>query len=72
MARVHPRRGEVADLLDAGRRHPTRALEDRALAKLDKINARIRDLETSRTPVADVVGTGCDSLTNCTCLTALR
>ncbi|CUU59371.1 DNA-binding transcriptional regulator, MerR family [Parafrankia irregularis] len=59
---------EVADLLDTGRRrHPAGALKERALAKLDEINSRIRDLETIRAALVGVVEAGCDSLTDCTC-----
>jgi DNA-binding transcriptional MerR regulator len=59
---------EVADLLAAGRRrHPTGAFRHHALAKLDEINARIRDLETISTALAGVVEAGCDSLTDCAC-----
>ncbi|OAA20104.1 putative transcriptional regulator [Frankia sp. EI5c] len=59
---------EVADLLDTGRRrHSSGALKERALAKLDEINTKIRDLETIRAALSGVVEAGCDSLTHCTC-----
>ncbi len=59
---------EVAELLASGRRrHPTGALRERAVAKLDEINTRIEHLETIRTALAGVIEAGCDSLTHCTC-----
>ncbi|WP_322755262.1 MerR family transcriptional regulator [Frankia sp. Cas3] len=59
---------EVAELLDSGRRcHPTGALRERAVVKLDEINTRIEHLETIRTALAGVIEAGCDSLTHCTC-----
>jgi DNA-binding transcriptional MerR regulator len=58
---------EVADLLDAGRRHPTPDLRQRAIDKITEIDARIADLTAIRTTLAEVVDARCDSLTNCTC-----
>ncbi|MBX6389103.1 MAG: LLM class flavin-dependent oxidoreductase [Frankia sp.] len=59
---------EVAELLDTGRRrHAGVDLAERALAKLDEVNARIRDLEAIRSVLTAVVEAGCDSLTDCTC-----
>ncbi|MBL7502426.1 MerR family transcriptional regulator [Frankia sp. CNm7] len=59
---------EVAELLDAGRRrHPTGALKEHALSKLNEIESRIRDLETIRSALLGVVEAGCDSLTDCSC-----
>jgi DNA-binding transcriptional MerR regulator len=59
---------EVAELLDAGRRsHPTGALRERAVTKLDEIDTKIGHLQTIRDALAGVVEAGCDSLTDCTC-----
>jgi DNA-binding transcriptional MerR regulator len=59
---------EVAELLAAGRRrHPTGALKQRAVAKIDAIDMKIEQLRTIRDALAGVVEAGCDSLTDCTC-----
>ncbi|OHV20502.1 MerR family transcriptional regulator [Parafrankia soli] len=59
---------EVAELLDtARRRHPTGALKERTVAKLDEINTKIEHLATIRTALTTVIDAGCDSLTHCTC-----
>jgi DNA-binding transcriptional MerR regulator len=59
---------EIADLLDAGRhRHHTgRGLQQRAVAKLAEIDARLANLTVIRHALAEVVAAGCDDLTNCT------
>lgn len=60
--------GEVAELLDTGRRgHPTPDLLARAQAKIAEVEAKIADLTTIRTSLKQVVAAGCDSLTHCTC-----
>ncbi|ONH32638.1 MerR family transcriptional regulator [Pseudofrankia asymbiotica] len=47
---------EVAELVDAGRRrHPTGALKERAVAKLDEIDTKIGHLQTIRDVLAGVV-----------------
>ncbi|WP_433215607.1 MerR family transcriptional regulator [Dactylosporangium sp. CS-047395] len=58
---------EVAELLDAGRRHPTPDLRDRAIAKIAEVDAKIADLMAIRNTLTEVVDARCDSLTNCTC-----
>lgn len=58
---------EVADLIAAGRRHPTPDLRQRAIDKLAEIDARIAALQAIRGTLAEVVQARCDSLTNCTC-----
>lgn len=59
---------EVAELLDAGRRrHPAPDLRQRAIDKIDEIDAKIADLQVIRTALSQVVDARCDSLTNCTC-----
>ncbi|WP_214400970.1 MerR family transcriptional regulator [Pseudonocardia lacus] len=58
---------EVADLLDAGRRHPAPDLQQRARAKLVEVEARMADLASIRDGLLQVVRARCDSLTNCTC-----
>jgi DNA-binding transcriptional MerR regulator len=59
---------EVAALIDAGRRrHPAPDLRQRALDKIDEIDARIADLQVIRTALSQVVDARCESLTNCTC-----
>ncbi|WP_030437212.1 MerR family transcriptional regulator [Actinoplanes subtropicus] len=58
---------EVADLLAAGRRHPTPDLRQRAIDKIAEIDARIADLTAIRGTLTAVVDARCDSLTNCTC-----
>ncbi|WP_405765149.1 MerR family transcriptional regulator [Streptomyces sp. NBC_01538] len=58
---------EVAELLEAGRRHgrPVAGLQDRAAAKLAEVDAKIADLTTIRTALATAVEAGCDDLTVC-------
>ncbi|MFC0527624.1 MerR family transcriptional regulator [Phytohabitans kaempferiae] len=59
---------EVAELLETGRRrHPSPDLRQRAVAKIDQIDAKIADLTAMRDALAQVVSANCDSLTNCTC-----
>ena len=58
---------EVADLLDAGRRHPSPDLRERAVGKIAEIDQKIADLTTIRASLTEVVDARCDSLTNCTC-----
>ncbi|WP_238011961.1 MerR family transcriptional regulator [Dactylosporangium sp. AC04546] len=59
---------EVADLLDAGRRHhPTPDLRERALDKIAEIDRRMADLAAIRSTLTEIVDARCDSLTNCTC-----
>jgi DNA-binding transcriptional MerR regulator len=58
---------EVAELLDTGRRHQTPDLRQRAIVKIDEIDAKIADLTAIRGALAEVVDARCDSLTNCTC-----
>jgi DNA-binding transcriptional MerR regulator len=60
--------GEVAELLDTGRRrHPTADLRQRASDKIAEIDAKIADLTAIRSTLTEVVDARCDSLTNCTC-----
>jgi DNA-binding transcriptional MerR regulator len=60
--------GEVAELLEAGRRrHPGPDLRQRAIGKLAEIDERIADLTVIRGALRRVVDARCDSLTNCTC-----
>jgi MerR family transcriptional regulator, mercuric resistance operon regulatory protein len=60
--------GEVAELLDAGRRpHVSGALHQRAVAKLAEIDRKIAHLHAIRGTLAEVVAARCDSLTDCTC-----
>ena len=60
--------GEVAELIDAGRRrHPAPDLRQRAIGKIAEIDARIADLAVMRAALSQVVEARCDSLTNCTC-----
>lgn len=60
--------GEVAELIDAGRRrHPAPDLRQRAIDKIAEIDARIADLAVMRAALSQVVEARCDSLTNCTC-----
>jgi MerR family transcriptional regulator, mercuric resistance operon regulatory protein len=60
--------GEVADLLDAGRRrHPSPDLRERAIDKIAEIDRKIADLTAIRTTLTEVVDARCDSLTHCTC-----
>ncbi|KUL21048.1 MerR family transcriptional regulator [Streptomyces regalis] len=59
---------EVAELLEAGRhRHgrPVAGLQERAAAKLAEVDAKIADLTTIRTALAEAVEAGCDDLTVC-------
>lgn len=58
---------EVAELLEAGRGHPTPGLRDRAVDKLAEIDRKLADLATIRDTLAQVVAARCDSLTACTC-----
>jgi MerR family mercuric resistance operon transcriptional regulator len=59
--------GEVAELLETSRRHPTPDLQRRAADKIAEIDAKIGDLTVMRDTLAQVVAARCDSLTNCTC-----
>ncbi|MEV6299241.1 MerR family transcriptional regulator [Actinoplanes sp. NPDC051861] len=60
--------GEVAELLDTGRRrHPSADLRRRAIDKIAEIDQKIADLTAIRTTLTEVVDARCDSLTNCTC-----
>ena len=62
------RTGEVADLLDTGRRrHAAPDLRERAIGKIAEIDQKIADLTTIRASLTEVVDARCDSLTNCTC-----
>jgi DNA-binding transcriptional MerR regulator len=58
---------EVAGLLEAGpHRHRTdRGLQTHARAKLAEVDARIRDLQTTRATLAEALEAGCDDLTAC-------
>lgn len=59
---------EVAELIEVGRhRHGRRApgLQVRAAAKLDEVDAKIRDLELIRTALRSAVDAGCDDLMAC-------
>ena len=59
---------EVADLLDASRRrHPTPDLHERAARKLAEVDEKLRDLQTIRESLQQVIAARCDSLTHCTC-----
>jgi DNA-binding transcriptional MerR regulator len=59
---------EVAELLDTGRRrHPTRDLQQRAIAKLAEVEQKITHLNAIRQALTDLIAAHCDSLTNCTC-----
>ncbi|WP_088312792.1 MerR family transcriptional regulator [Kineosporia sp. R_H_3] len=59
---------EIADLLATGRRaHPTPDLQDRARAKLDEIDHKLRDLTLIRDTLNQVIAADCDSLTACSC-----
>jgi DNA-binding transcriptional MerR regulator len=53
---------EIAVLL--GRRRSD--LHGKAVAKLAELEAKIQDLDATRTRLAAVVAAGCDDLTNCT------
>jgi DNA-binding transcriptional MerR regulator len=57
---------EIRGLLD---RHgdAAGAVTDRARAKLIEIDRRIADLQAVRDALTQVVSSGCDSLTECTC-----
>ncbi|MFE9880156.1 MerR family transcriptional regulator [Streptomyces sp. NPDC005784] len=59
---------EVAELLEAGRhRHGRRmpGLQEKAADKLAEIDARIADLNTIRSALADAMNAGCDDLSVC-------
>ncbi|WP_165984172.1 MerR family transcriptional regulator [Streptomyces sp. YIM 98790] len=59
---------EVAELLETGRHRHGRAvpgLQERAKAKLSEVDARIADLTTIRSALADAVAAGCDDLAAC-------
>jgi DNA-binding transcriptional MerR regulator len=59
---------EVAELLETGRhRHgrPVAGLQERAVAKLAEVDAKIADLTTIRTALAGAVEAGCDDLIAC-------
>lgn len=59
---------EVAELLEAGRRHHGRdggGLQDRAAGKLAEIDARIADLRVIRASLVQAVEAGCDDLAVC-------
>lgn len=59
---------EVAELLETGRhRHgrPVAGLQERAKAKLAEVDAKISDLTTIRSALADAVAAGCDDLSAC-------
>lgn len=59
---------EVAELLDAGAGARARpALRDRASTKLAEIDAKIADLMSMRSVLAEVVDAGCDDLADCSC-----
>lgn len=53
---------EVADLIEAGRRH---GLQDRAREKLAEVDQRIADLTTIRANLAAALAAGCDDLHQC-------
>jgi len=58
--------GEVADLLEAGkRRGRTTRLQDRAREKLLEVEARMADLETIRDNLVAAIAAGCDDLHVC-------
>ncbi len=58
--------GEVADLLEAGkRRGRTTRLQDRAREKLLEVEARMADLETIRDNLVAAIAGGCDDLHVC-------
>ncbi|MEU1301318.1 MerR family transcriptional regulator [Streptomyces shenzhenensis] len=59
---------EAAELLETSRhRHgrPVAGLQERAVAKLAEVDAKIADLTTIRTALAAAVEAGCDDLTAC-------
>ncbi|SFD62470.1 MerR family transcriptional regulator [Streptomyces aidingensis] len=60
---------EVAELLEAGRRHrhgrPVPGLRQRAAEKLAEVEAKIADLTTIRTTLLAAVEAGCDDLAAC-------
>ncbi|GIG66775.1 MerR family transcriptional regulator [Phytomonospora endophytica] len=58
--------GEVAELLDLGRRHAHRpGLATRARAKLAEVESRIADLATIAATLRTAIGSGCDDLATC-------
>lgn len=60
---------EVAELLEAGHHRHGRTrdhgLQDRVLAKLTEIEARIEDLQTIRDRLTDALDAGCDDMATC-------
>ncbi|WBB69044.1 MerR family transcriptional regulator [Micromonospora sp. WMMD812] len=60
--------GEVAELMDTGRRrHPTPDLQARARSKPVEIERKVSDLRAIHGRLEEIVAARCDSLTNCTC-----
>ena len=58
--------GEVADLLEAGkRRGRTASLQDHAREKLLEVEERMADLETIRDNLVAAIAAGCDDLHVC-------
>jgi DNA-binding transcriptional MerR regulator len=58
--------GEVADLLEVGkRRGRTPGLQDRARDKLAEVEQRMADLETIRANLVAAIDAGCDDLHVC-------
>ncbi len=58
--------GEVADLLEVGkRRGRTQGLQDRARDKLAEVEQRMADLETIRANLVAAIDAGCDDLHVC-------
>ena len=58
--------GEVAELLEAGRRRGrTASLQDRAREKLLEVEERMADLETIRDNLVAAIAAGCDDLHVC-------
>jgi DNA-binding transcriptional MerR regulator len=58
--------GEVADLLEVGkRRGRTAGLQDRAREKLLEVEERMADLETIRDNLVAAIAAGCDDLHVC-------
>jgi DNA-binding transcriptional MerR regulator len=57
---------EVADLIEVGRTHGRdQGLQARAQAKLEEVEARMRDLSTIRDNLVAAIDAGCDDLHAC-------
>ncbi len=57
--------GEVADLLDAGRRHRGGGLQAKTDAKLAEVEGKIADLQIIRESLLAARDAGCDDLVTC-------